>query len=200
MANEHQTRVEELEHALRVAHRRIDELNTRALQAEGAAERASVESRLRVGFIEAGMKPDMVEFALADALNKGQWKTQSNGQLVRMVDPHTADVTTDGSFVTPAQWAKSLKAKAPSFFPERERPATQVAPSEAGETPNPWSAAGWNVTLQSKVMQTNMREAFRLAEAAGSSPYASSPPKAQQTGQQNGQPMSQLPTPRATLS
>ncbi len=171
-----QARIDELEHALRVAHRRIEELNTRALQAEGAAEKASVESQLRVGFLEAGMKPDMVEFALADAMAKGQWKMHSNGQLVRMVDPHTADVTAQGDYVTPAMCAKSLKAKAPSFFPDQTKKPSTTTVSLASGVKNPWTREGWNLTDQGKIMAIDMREALRLAEEAGSPPYATSPP------------------------
>jgi hypothetical protein len=43
---------------------------------------------------------------------------------------------------------------------------------------NPWSAAGWSPERQRRMKEINMREAGLLAEAAGSSLNASSPPSA----------------------
>jgi hypothetical protein len=166
---EYKAKISELEHQLQTAHRRLDEMKLRVLQAEGAAERSTIESHLRAAALHAGIVDGAVDDVVARAVRAGEWKVDTKGKLIRMRDG-VADVDTHGQPITPKSYFRALKAEAPFYFAEA---ATATKGGDGAD--NPWSAEAWNVTKQSRLCSINMDEARRLAAAAGSSLDATKP-------------------------
>jgi hypothetical protein len=164
-------RTSQLEHQLQIAQRRIEELETRALQADRETERMKIEVHIREAALEAGVRPGAVPDLVARAVRSGEWKVDSQGKLMRMAEG-LPDVDTRGDYVTPKTWVHSLKDEAPYYFTggQTQRPDDSSAEKPAGHLhtgPNPWLAQNWNMTRQARICGISMQEAARLAAEAG---------------------------------
>lgn len=125
--------------------------------------------------------------SLSTAAQKAKASPEGISNLVTLVEPNF-EVAQDGTVVTKldAKGGVSPNQKPDDFFSQAARDAqfrmfwpaskgagadndTPGGPGGAGDLTanNPWSKAGWNVTNQGKVYQTDKAEAERLMQAAG---------------------------------
>jgi hypothetical protein len=160
---------QELESQILILQRRLEEAETRAIQAERATEKKTVEMEIRNAAAVVGANPAAMEDLLDRALKSGDWRTNSKGQLMRMVEG-VPEVDTDGNYVTPRAWLKSLKPTAPYLF---------IDAADGGEKDtverNPWLSQHWNMSDQGKLYAKDKVKAEQLAAAAGSRVGATRP-------------------------
>jgi hypothetical protein len=172
----------ELEQQLAKAESLAQKNETRAIQAEGAAEKAAIESHLRIAALEAGSTQEptagsaegpldsVVRRAMADE----KWKVDSQGKLYRLGDDGEP-VMTPTAYETPAVWMRQFRETLPGAFPKHQQGVQAAAQGSPGAAKNPWSREYWNITDQGHFMNDHGMDAANAA-AAGSTVYAVSPP------------------------
>jgi hypothetical protein len=185
--SEYRSQTDDLSVELEKAQRRISQLETEAMQAQAAAERATIESHLRLAAFAAGSAEGPAEAAVADAMRSVTWKVDSKGRLVRVLPDGQYDMTPSGQPVTATAWMRQYAKTMPSYFPHAKPAGAPGAAGTSGTSsppqgftgPNPWSREHWNLTEQSKYMLKEGREkAEAMAAAAGSPVNATHPPAA----------------------
>lgn len=132
-------------------------------------------------------KGTTIRNALSTAAQKAKASPEGIQNLVTLIEPNF-EVAQDGSVVTKldAKGGVSPNQKPDDFFSQAARdaqyrmfwPASKGAGAD-NDTPgggggagdltatNPWSKAGWNITNQSKLYQSDKAESERLMQAAG---------------------------------
>jgi hypothetical protein len=165
---DYQARIADLEHNLQVLQRRLEEAETRAMQAERETERMKIETHVREAALESGVKPGAIPDVVARAVRSGEWKVNSQGALMRMKEG-LPDVNTRGDYVTPKSWVRRLKDEAPYYFDGGQDTvdAPAAKPGHLHTGPNPWLVENWNMTRQARICAVSMTEAARLAAGAG---------------------------------
>jgi hypothetical protein len=138
-------------------------------------EKGQLTGTIRKGTIKEAVHAEATkQKALPEALK----------HLVRMgedeleIDPETGAVTVKDTGVSVADWLGQKREDEPLFWPQ-----SVGAGARGGDKgpmgPNPWSAAKWNKTEQSRIRKEKGDEvAARMAESAGSSLGATKPPVA----------------------
>lgn len=171
-------RNDELEQKLAASDRRADQLEVRSMQSDAAAERAVIESHLRIAAHVAGSTEGPIEDAVRTAMREATWKLDTKGKLLRVLPDGQWDMTEQGDYVSASTWMRDYARKMPSYFPSAQSSAADSASAPSGTGPNPWSASGWNQTKQSEYEASHgTAKAEAMASAAGSSVYATTPPK-----------------------
>src|SRR5688500_2147953 len=105
-------RISQLEHRNTELEQQLVIAEARIKEAESIAQRATVESHMRIAALEVGIFPSAMYDVVDRALKTGEWKTDSKGRLLRQRDG-VADVDIKGNYVTPNAYLKSLKSEAP---------------------------------------------------------------------------------------
>ncbi len=174
--SEYRSQTDDLTVELEKAQRRIAQLETETLQAQGAAERATIESHLRLAAFAAGSTEGPAEAAVADAMRSTTWQVDSKGRLVRVLPDGQFDMTPSGEPATATAWMRQYAKTMPSYFPHAPASA-DTTPAPGGIGPNPWSRKDWNQTRQTEYQNQHGTDAAdAMAKAAGSSLYATRPP------------------------
>jgi hypothetical protein len=172
-------RLKETESQLEKTERQVETHKTRAVQAEAAAERVTLESSLRLALIEGGAKPDAITDIVSASISRGEWQVDSEGRVVHLKDGEL-DVGVEGR-VTPKAWVTQKRSELPTYFVDQDQKASGPAHSK-NDAQNPWSPSAWNVTEQSKyIMKEGMTKAELMAHAAGTSVHATGPVKPKPT-------------------
>jgi hypothetical protein len=163
-------RIAELEDQVKTLKSENERLKIEASQANRAAERATVESRIRAAAALSGRVRDeaSVEDLVYRAIQSGEWRVDSTGALVRQRDG-ADDRDVDGKALTPTAWIKSQEKVASHLFKDAQDQEHQIS------GPNPWSATHWSLTQQAQVYRSNPDAAARLATEAGSHIGATKP-------------------------
>lgn len=170
-------RISELEAQNEILKRRCEELEGRCVQAEVAAEKATVGAALKAAAIEAGFRPGAAEDVVGRAMREGVWRLDSLGKLLRVREDGHFDMTPQGDYVSATSWMRDLTKKLPGYTVDCEQQAAQ----STGNDQNPWSAAAWNLTRQGEyISKEGIAAAQAAADAAGSPLYATRPPQPQQ--------------------
>jgi hypothetical protein len=179
-------RLEETEQELSKAKRLAQQAEIRAVQAEGSAEKAIVESHIRAAAIAAGStleptegsKTGPLEDVVRAAMSQARWKTNSEGKVFLEGDDGKPVMTTEGHS-TPLDWMQSYRQKWHRLFPKHQGDAgtgsTTGAGVPAGDV-NYWSPERWDTTEQGYVIRDHgMAAAKAMADAEGVDVYATKP-------------------------
>lgn len=93
------------------------------------------------------------------------------GDVSLDIDEDGNIVTRDGIGVTPGVapdvWLTELQDKRPHWYPESVGGGARGSRSGTGPVSNPWTADGWNLTEQGRIVKENRVKADQLAKAAG---------------------------------
>jgi hypothetical protein len=170
----------ELEQELAKAEKLAAKNEVCAMQSEGAAEKAIVESHIRAAALEAGSTAEPTEGSdrgpLDDVVRRmmidHDWKADSQGKPFRPLPDGKLDYT------SPAELMKKLRTDMPPLFPKHQGAAATGANGiPAGTGPNPWSKKNWNQYEQNQYQIAHGEDAAdALARSVGSSLYATHPP------------------------
>lgn len=181
--SEYRPQADDLQRELETARRRIAQLETEVMQAQAEAERAAIESHLRIAALEAGSTQEPtsgsdvgpLEDVVRRAMIDENWKIDSQGRSYRPRQDGLYDYT------PPSTWMKKFRETMPPYFPKyqgSDATGTSGASNPVGTGPNPWTREAWNVTKQSEyILKEGMAKAEAMATAAGSTVHATHPPK-----------------------
>ena len=149
------------------------------MQAEGAAEKAIVESHIRAAALEAGSTAEPTAGSergpLDDVVRRmmidHDWKADSEGKPFRPLPNGDYDYT------SPSALMKKLRTEMPPLFPKHQGGTDPASSSpQASSGPNPWTLEHWNQHAQNQYeIQHGTDKATAMAAAAGVDVYATKP-------------------------
>lgn len=116
--------------------------------------------------------------AVREAIGKSDGFVRSAEEDALLLAERMLEVDEDGRVVTrddagvaagiePAAWLAEMQARKPHWWGPSSGGGATGNRGGAGAGPNPWSATGWNLTEQMRVIKESPQRAEQLAKAAG---------------------------------
>lgn len=150
-------------------HNTVQELTSKVQTYEQREISRKIEGDIRKACVKAKMLPEAIE----DALIYGD-------RLFEVIDGRTV-VKENAGFtpgLDPVNWLADMQTKRPHWWGETT-PGGSRGGNGASFASNPWSAEGWNMTEQGKILRADRAKAEQLAKQAGTTIGGPAPAKKQ---------------------
>lgn len=146
-----------------------DEAREEAAGLSGKLIKRTVHDNIRTAATKAKLRPEAIEDALLI------------GERLFDVDDNTGQlVARDGVGITPGidaeVWLTEVRETRPHWWPD-SKSAGGRGGNGAGFGTNPFSADGWNMTMQGQMLRENPEKAAQMAKAAGTTVGGKRPEK-----------------------
>lgn len=158
-----------------------EELTTTKAKGD-AATKAAVDTTIKSALSQAAAKAGVLPTAVPGLVQliAANFEQSQNGQVVTRLEGQTVPGVTPNTAPEPFMAAIKRSADFSHFWPGSAGGGAGPGGGGGGGgagADNPFSAAGWNLTLQGNMVRSDRAEAERLAKAAGTSIGGGKPSK-----------------------
>lgn len=146
--------------------RERDELKNKLSTYEKQVEELTTKEKNRIvktALSKAAMSAKVITEAIDDVelIGSRLFELTEDGQVV------TRDGVGVTPGITPEMWLQDIQDKKPHWFPGNVGGGAGGSRTPGAAGKNPWSADGWNLTEQGKILRENPEKAGRLAAMVG---------------------------------
>lgn len=174
-----EARVHDLERELASTLEELTTAKTAGEKAKADATNTTISNALHTAAVKAGVRPTAVQGLVQ--LIAASFEQSSDGQVVTKLEGQTVPGVTPNTAPEPFMAAIQRSADFSHFWPDSKGGGAHGGGAGGGGggagADNPFSLAGWNLTLQGNLVRSDRAEAERLAKAAGTSIGGGKPPK-----------------------